>query len=527
MYTSTWISLAFAALLPSSALALDASGLPPQTSGSTKLERLTVTQPGSTGDISAMCAKNPTANVCRTLGERLTDVLNVKDYGARLDATQDDAPAYRAARAATKAPGERVSLPAGTRSTSTDIAGPRPVWWDIAGPLRYPDGSPVPAIGDDLTSSVLNGRTRLWRRENPVPRADPVFRVDREDTSSEMGTDLIQYNSNFNCNLRGKAKSVYCNVFSMKVHSGQPSTDPNYGSGHYNLYSVAERMPDSPPGAPPAQALYAELNDGTNLPDSASNGNSGMAMSEQDFYTNGTDLNNYRTLVAYRIGSYRNTFGANTANGNTTISGIDLRFALRPGNTVRGSCLRNGATTVASYVFAEGDSKAVLNAAATSTGRCALSVDTLVGEVGNGIDLSPATGGPGGRVGMGFAVNMPFYGAAFDTANGRSDNDAPSFRMAEGQRIAFDGSGRGYQAHYNRSLRYLQGSLKYQTQAGDVFQVSDDGKLIANGGLQIADLPAPTSTADPIGKLNDVRFNGPYMYRKTTSGWLRFSGSKF
>lgn len=478
---------------------------------------------GSTGTASDLCAALPGSNLCRPLGERLTDVLGLKDYGAKLDASQDDAQAYRSAKAAALA-GQRISVPAGMRYTLSDITGPRPVWWDINGALTFPGGSPSPSIGDDLTSSVVNGRTRLWWRENPIPRADPVFRVERTDTSQDTGPDFIQNANVTNCNVKNKSKSIYCNVTFMRVHSANGAS-AGAASGHIATLAIAERSPDSPPNAPFAQAFYAELNDGTNLNDSADNGNAGMAMSEQDFYTHGTDTKNYRALVAYRIGSYDNQFSANTTAGSTTITGINLRFALPVGRTVRGSCLPGGLSTVASYAYADTNSTITTASPATTTGSCNMTVDVTPGEVGRGIELVSAASSIGGRVGIGYSVNMPFYGAGFDTALGRADSNAPSFRMAEGQKIAFDGTGEGYFAAYNRSMRYTQGSLRYKTPAGDVFQITDAGKALASGGLQVPDLPAPSGPSDPIGDLGDVRFNGPYMFRKTTSGWLRFTGT--
>jgi hypothetical protein len=467
-----------------------------------------------------MCATAPGAPLCRTLSDRARDVLSVKDFGAKLDGS-DDTAAFDAARRSVTRPGQRIVVPDGTRVTSRNPGGAVPVWWDVLGGLTFPGGTPSVEIGDDLTSSVLDGSTRVWHRTNRAPNGRPVFRIDRTDDYTTENFDGIGSAQTTYCNTKGRTQHVYCNVTIMGINS-------TGGVDHYALVSVAERMADSAPGASSPAALYTELKDSTNLPDSASNGNSGMAMAEMDFYTNGTDRKNIRTLMGFRIGSYESTFKATTTAGSTTISGFSgLKTAMLPANGVSGACVPPG-TKVARYNH--GAQTAVLTKPANSTGTCDFDLDIVLGEVGNGFDLSPS--GRGGKVGQGYAVNMPFYAAGFDTSAGTSINNAPAFKMAAKQRIAFDGTGRGHQAGYNRSLFWDSGLLTYQTQKGPVFQVSDDGAVTAFGVmsapiLSIPDVAAPTNTNDPSGTIGEVRFAGQHMYRKTSLGWLRYAGSKF
>lgn len=88
------------------------------------------------------------------------------------------------------------------------------------------------------------------------------------------------------------------------------------------------------------------------------------------------------------------------------------------------------------------------------------------------------------------------YGLGLDTAKAKFTG--PAIYMGANQRIAFDGDDNG---GFNRSLRWETGILAYQTQNGNVFQVTDEGTISANA--------VQSEAYKTSGGITGVSCNGP------------------
>lgn len=115
--------------------------------------------------------------------------------------------------------------------------------------------------------------------------------------------------------------------------------------------------------------------------------------------------------------------------------------------------------------------------------------------------------------------------AAFDGSKAHYRGLPIAFRAGTGKMLDLSDDG-------TRTLRYDTGSLIYVGANGPLFTIGDNGAAQFFGKLtvptvNIPDALAPANTNDPIGVVGDEIRSGQYMYRKTTSGWLRFAGSSF
>lgn len=85
MRTIVWISGCFAALAPVSAFSLDATN-PPGRGGLITLEKLTITQPGSTGDASMLSVKrgDGATETLRALADGVAAKADKADLGSSI-----------------------------------------------------------------------------------------------------------------------------------------------------------------------------------------------------------------------------------------------------------------------------------------------------------------------------------------------------------------------------------------------------------------------------------------------------------
>ena len=132
-----------------------------------------------------------------------------------------------------------------------------------------------------------------------------------------------------------------------------------------------------------------------------------------------------------------------------------------------------------------------------------------------------------GHAKLGYTMEGPISEAAFDASKTTFVGaNAIAYRMKADSKIAFNAAG-------TRTMQWnAGGALQYMTNTALLFEIKDDGTLnlpgtARVGGFNIPDQGAPSSTADTVGAFGDIRFAGQYMYRKTSSGWLRFTGSTF
>jgi hypothetical protein len=133
---------------------------------------------------------------------------------------------------------------------------------------------------------------------------------------------------------------------------------------------------------------------------------------------------------------------------------------------------------------------------------------------------------------VGYTMKMPWREAAFDASNGHSIAEAPAFKLADGMSIDFTEDNKA-------RLRHLSGGLRYYYDGNELLNINDTGQVAIAAGLQVgstltytyAHIPdnstVPANTADPMGIVGDTIFAGAYLYRKTSSGWLRAALSTF
>lgn len=455
MQTSAWILLAFAALLPSAALALDASGLPPRAGGATTSDKPIAVQPGSTGPIGEMCATAPGAAVCRTLRDRAAERLSVKDFGAKMDGTSDAA-AFAAARAAAGDKGE-VLVPPGRFNAGTPVAGsPNPIFWKLSG-NKYGTGSvPVTMIGRDHVTTVLDGGTVIMSRADNHVNQPSVLRIDGKFEADAL-IDTPGTVAAFEVN--GEVPAVRHPNFVWANRSVLRSSA--YGNGqHVALSGSTFRPPnalaDGKGQRSPIWGAYAEATSQTGRPSNEDGILHGM---EINVGSNGADPDNFR---------------------------VGLLISAGIGNTKKGS----------------------------------------YSQVGTGISVGA---GDGLEMGTFFRPRGNFYQAGLSFLDvvpvDKGAGPPPVIQLKQGQYVSFDETN-------TLSLREVTGVLQVRNGNQETWRLTGQGATEQFGRvkapfLNIPDFGSPSSSSDPTGTVGDTVFNGPYMYRKTTSGWLRFTGSKF
>lgn len=462
MQTFTWISLALATLLPSAVLAFENAGSPPRGSGPTTLDKLILVQPDSTGPIGGMCATARGGNVCRSLSDRAADRLDVRNYGAKVDGTTNDASAFAATRSAAKK-GQVIAIPPGAVNLAGySAAGPSDVLWNIEGPAFFADGvTPLTNIGTDLTRSILHGNSEFLSRLDTKPDLAPPFRIDRQINYTGGKEANVMPASLMNCNINGdgtKAPSknfVWCNQTIMRVYDTGPAAE------HVAVNGTAFRF-GAPPGTVSGERTSATW---------------------AGLFLNQDDTGKY---LGTQVGIEVDVVGAKIDTEKRRII-IQGQIANHPDPA---------------------------------------NPDEVM-SVATGVSLG--TNSPNSYIGVGYELTTPYNVAVFDASRATPMGNAPGVLLAPRQRIAFDGGANGA---YNRSLTWDSGLLTYRSQNGPIWQADDNGAFTVFGPLRAPvvvqiDSVAPSSTSDPSGTLGEIRYSGAYMYRKTTSGWLRFSGSKF
>lgn len=434
------------------ALGADSETLPNSKLDMPQVQRSILKATGSTGPEDGFTVTT-TGGAARSLKERAQDRVNVKDYGAKLDGS-DDVVAFSAARAKVNDSGT-IDVPPGNFNLSPVTGGPAtPILWRMSG-NKYASGSAITGIGNDVLETMYDGSKAFFKTTNTTQNRTPTLRIDhRLDYSG--GTDGITVSA-FKVNqfvdnqlLSDYAWSNSTTLISSARGPGQHVATASQAVRPANALSDGR--------GPRAQlwGLYTEARDNTNQ-GSAQGGS--MVGHELDLYLNGADPGNHRIL-------------------------LQLAFA---------RSVQSGPKA----------------------------------RVGKGITLGSNDSylgyGPSdwSHLGTGIEVTSGWDVAAVDTSTGFPINGAPAIKLGGGQVLAFDGSTDGY----NRGLTYGGGLLAYKVQGISVFTLTDAGRGYFQGGINIPDQAAPISTSDPAGNVGDIRYSGQYIYRKTTSDWLRYSGS--
>lgn len=154
-------------------------------------------------DISQICARSFLEPKCRSFQDRFSDNLNVKNFGAKLDGS-NDAPGFSLARSKAKL-GQTITVPPGIFAPEGPInGGPDRVFWNIDGALYYPDGkTPLTNIGSDLTRSILYGSSEFLSRHDVASEQPPLLRIDRAFNYVGGLPGNVHSGSQINCNING------------------------------------------------------------------------------------------------------------------------------------------------------------------------------------------------------------------------------------------------------------------------------------------------------------------------------------
>ncbi|MBB5765721.1 hypothetical protein ABEV34_11825 [Methylorubrum rhodesianum] len=406
---------------------------------------------GSTGDVSAMTARRSgTGAVPRPLSDR--DTRSVKDYGAKLDGS-DDTAAFSQARSQTAA-GGTIEVPEGRFNALAGGGPATPILWRLQG-NTYDGATPVVSIGKDTVETTLHGR-KYFGVGATNPDEAPVLRVDQTVTHSGGTGGAVVNALKINQTLGAASLDNYGWAFNATLSSKA------YGTGQHTASSaLAVRPPDAlSDGKGQRATIWADYKEATSQTGQPSNLDGPLVIGEWDMYANGADPGGIR-LGLHMLFSRYNPAGA----------AMGINSAIGIGTNDTGSILSR------SYA------RKILNNELSFTEA--------------GIDFSQATAIGG----------------------------APVLRMAAGQDIAWEGSG-------SRVTRWVDGF--WQTRVGgiEIHRLTDSGETGQLGRAQFPyfnapDRTAPANTADAIGTVGDVIFSGTFMYRKTSSGWLRVQMSTF
>jgi hypothetical protein len=327
--------------------------------------------------------------------------------------------------------------------------------------------APIIGIGTDIVESVVEG-SKYFAKSSSRQNDGPVLRVDQtiNHSGGTLGNVIPAFRVNQTVtNVDGLVNFGWANSTILTCSA--------IGSGeHVALAALATRpadcLADGKGPRSPMWGLYVETNDLTNQPADVSGSLIGF---EHDMFANGED-----SFVGKRINHHM-------VMGRQDPDGVKARFT-------HGSVI---------------DSK----------------------DVGLGyswLDQSYCE--------VGYAMQMAWVEAGFDASKGFSLAEAPAFKMKDGMHIAF--------TEDNKSrLRHLSGGLRYYYDGNELLNINDTGQVAIAAGLQVgstltytyAHIPdnptVPANTADPMGIVGDTIFAGAYLYRKTSSGWLRAALSTF
>lgn len=455
MHHSAWISLAFVALLPSSALALDASGLPPRTSGATTSDRPITGQPDPRGQLGDMCATAPGGSVCRPLSDRASDALNVKDKGAKLDGTLDTT-AFQTARAAAPRNGV-VLVPPGCINANVPVDASKTVLWQLSGNVYCGGTAPVSGIGSDTVETFLPDNGGKFISATATTANSKALTTFQRTVTHPTGTGVLD---TLRVNTEVRTNSVGFFNFGLTSAMSDFTPGSNPGGNNVAIYGQYNRETGNVPG----WSMALETNDRTNT---VSSQNGGTLGAEILLRANRADDGNRRIVLDLAQGKAL----PHNAQDKGTYEESEIYAFVRSGN-----------------VF----------------GRASE-----------------------GHAKLGYAMEGPISEAAFDASKATFvDANAIAYRLKADSKIAFNAGG-------TRTMQWnTGGALQYLANTAILLEIKDNGTVnvpgpLRAGGLNIPDQGAPTSSTDPVGAFGDVRFAGQYMYRKTSSGWLRFTGSKF
>lgn len=244
----------------------------PVFTGTVTTDTLKILGSTSTGDMSGLCIKRLGAPLCRPQRERAADLVpNVRDFGAKLDASQDDLSAFNLARAAAGSNGT-VDVPAGgliNISANPTAGSAKPILWRLLG---QPAGSVPQGIGGDTVEQVLDGAkflTKISNQRDPSEalRVDHTFNYDGNGAGeADSGTSAALSVNTFIPRVR--ARNYIWGMRSIMYSSA-------YGSAQHvaltgSAFRPANALSDGKGPRSPIWGAYAEGTDQTNRPSNES-----------------------------------------------------------------------------------------------------------------------------------------------------------------------------------------------------------------------------------------------------------------
>lgn len=411
--------------------------------GAAALGALNLTGPGSTGDISGMCAVATGGTLCRTTAARAGDRLNVKEVGAKLDGS-DDTVALFAARAKVTGTGI-IAVPPGPWFSNADVTGPAGsmALWQLSG-NAYPGGTnPVIKIGTDIVETFI-GRAggKVFARGKTTGGDGPLMRID-DTFTTKGGTDAHVVPSLQiigNARSQGVAVDDFFWPFLVQLTVDTPGTGKGQNvASTTSVLRPREALSDGL--GPRAQGWreYGQLVDLTNQP---ANVAGSLLMSEHDIIANGADPNEQRRYRQMVLKSPDPQFYPDLHGQN--LPDVGLADSIESGDGAAPGTTQNPAGMA--------------------------------------------------RIGRGYAVRLPFYRAGFDTVDGIAVTDlltgmpAPAYRMRSGQKIEFSGESLTDSHHILFDAAAEGIALRHQTSTGlqTLATFRDDGATAIAGDLVVA-----------------------------------------
>lgn len=268
------------------------------------------------GDGSGVNVTATGTTTARTAAARAADRIIIKDYGAKLDGS-DDTAAFSSARGALASDGA-VDVPAGQFVVNTaPTAGPAtPILWRLTGNKFGSGSTPVTAIGTDTVETVVNGG-KYFGQGSTLPDGNPVLRIDQSVTHAG-GTagnviNALQVNQTIP-SLASGSLANYGWASSVVLRSSAA------GSGQHVASAALAARPSTAlsDGKGPRATLWADYKEANDATGQAANLAGSLVIGEWDMYANAGDPSSQR-IGHHMVFSRQNSSGTAARFGKGSV----------------------------------------------------------------------------------------------------------------------------------------------------------------------------------------------------------------
>lgn len=189
------------------------------------------------GDGSKASVTASSTTTSRSMADRASDILNIKDFGAKLDGVTDDGGAFTAVKNKAVS-GQTIFVPFGPNGNNTMNTSVLPpstadkinFWWLFGKTL--PNKYPIFNLGyDPIFSTIGNG---FWfHRDKSYPNSSPLIRIDAsfDDAGGAVGGTSAAVSEDCNVGNEQLNNFVWCHITTMSSSSLGPSE--NVGNAIY------------------------------------------------------------------------------------------------------------------------------------------------------------------------------------------------------------------------------------------------------------------------------------------------------